>query len=95
MGDLVREYGASVFFGRGKPLPYGYDRTGVRDVQQDVEDAVPYGSETVGGLRDGGRGKPLPYVDGCTRVRDVQRDVEDAVPYGVVQISGVVRIRGT
>ena len=28
--------------------------------QRDVEDAVPYGSETVGGLRDGGRGKPLP-----------------------------------
>ena len=28
--------------------------------QRDVEDAVPYGSETVGRLRDGGRGKPLP-----------------------------------
>ena len=47
---------------------------------RDVEDAVPYGSETVGGLRDGGRGKPLPYGDGCTGVRDVQRDAEDAVP---------------
>ncbi len=49
---------------------------------RDVEDAVPYGSETVGRLRDGGRGKPLPYGDGCTGVREVQRDVEDAVPYG-------------
>ena len=65
--------------------PYGDGRTRVRDVQRDVEDAVPYGSETVGGLRDGGRGKPLPYGDGCTGVRDVQRDVEDAVPYGVAR----------
>ena len=56
---------------------------------RDVEDAVPYGSETVGGLRDGGRGKPLPYGDGCTGVRDVQRDVEDAVPYGSETVGGL------
>ncbi len=48
--------------GRGKPLPYGVVRSrGAGTYRRDVEDAVPYGSETVGGLRDGGRGKPLPY----------------------------------
>ena len=60
-GDPVRRTGSPFFVGRGKPLPYGDGCTGVRDVQRDVEDAVPYGSETVGGLRGGGRGKPLPY----------------------------------
>ena len=61
----------------------------MRDVQRDVEDAVPYGGETVGRLRDGGRGKPLPYGDDRTRVRDVQRDVEDAVPYGSETAGGL------
>ncbi len=73
--------------GRGKPLPYGDGRTRVRDVQRDVEYAVPYGvvrnirrgAETAGGA------SPSPTETGVPGVRDVQRDVEDAVPYGVVR----------
>ena len=41
--------------GRGKPLPYGDGCTRVRDVQRDVEDAVPYGCETVRPRRRGRR----------------------------------------
>ena len=41
--------------GRGKPLPYGDGCAGVRNVQRDVEDAVPYGRVAIARVRNRGR----------------------------------------
>ena len=56
--------------GRGKPLPYGNGGAWVRDVQRDVEDAVPYGMEQkTGVVRKPREGQAPPLrkrgVPGC------------------------------